>query len=372
MNMFTQAAEHLPVSVRHEVEVTAVRGTLSRRLDVEADGGSVEVTLAEDWAPYAQVKVTIPAPSDETLLDELLDPRRNCRLHVRAGYTYPDNITEMGLLADVGLRERPLSRPADTLALDGGSAEYRAQDYRALYWEGMERAGITEAVSWLAGFAEAAPRIRSDFPARHGAAQLAEIEVNLGDDYWSLMADAAVRTNTRVWCDETGEWRVAARVDHVSAPVHRMAVGAGGTITGSTANLSRDEWFNSVLLEYRWSDQDGNQHIVYGRALAVSGPFAVAAVGHKTHHERIERPISQATADRAAAAKLRTLISRGRSRVLTGGAAYWMRPSDTVSVLLPTGDEELAVVQSVRFTPLNGLMQVTTREPLDVQITNGE
>lgn len=371
LNIYRNAPEHLPYSLRHEVTVTAVSGGDGYPLDME----DVEVTLSEDWAPYAQVKVTIAAPEDQSLLDDVLDPRRDCRLVVQAGYTYPNNTRQMGLLADVGLRARPLRRPADTVELDGGSGEYRAQDYRALWWADMERSGITEAVSWLAGYAEGWARgqkVQSDFPAGYGAKSLEGIEVTLGTDYWSLMADAAARTDTRVFCNEYGIWQVTRRVDKAGTPIHRLAVGEGGTITDSTADLNRDAWYNAVLLEYRWTDAQRVEHVVHGRALAQGAKYGVDAVGHKTHYERIERPVTEYAAGVAARAKLRTLLSRGRSRTITAAAAYWLRPGDTVEVQLPTGDPELHIVQSIRFNPLVGLMTVTTRQPLDVEITNGE
>lgn len=370
LSWYSRAPEHLPVSVRHEVSATVTEGGRTYDLDLK----DVQVTFSEDWSPYAQVSLTIPVPADPVLLDEVLDPRRDSRILVRAGYTYPDGTHQIADLADVGVRERPLRRPADEIALDAGSAEYRAMDYRAMYWADMERAGINEAITWLAGYAQNSPRISSEMPARHGAAQLAEIDVSIGDTYWSLMQEAAQRTNTRVWCDERNVWRIAPRVERTGTPVHRLAVGHGGTITDTLANLRRDEWYNSVLLEYNWRNAtpEREERVLYGRALATTGPFAVGTAGYRTYYEKRERPIGQWSANNAAAAMLRTLISRGRTRTITAGAAYWLRPGDTVTVALPTGEEEPHIVQSVTFRPMEGLMDVTTRQPLDVTIDTGE
>lgn len=337
---------------------------------LEIDGDSLELTLSEDWAPYAQARGTFLIP--DAL--ESLDPRLNARLEIDLGYVYPDGTRDVHTVANLGIRTRPVRRPDNVLELDAGSAEYRAQDYRAMWWAGMERRGINEAVRWLAGYAEHpdTPRVSSVFGANYGAAALAEIEVDLGSDYWSLMDDAAARTGVRVWCDELGVWQIGRRVEAVGAVRHELTVGEGGTIVTSDAGLDREEWANGVCLRYRWIDAANNERIVYGRAQLASGPFATNAVGHKVHFEEISRPVSLAAANAAAAAKLRILSTRGRSLSLTAAAAYWLRPGQTVRVALPTGTSDLHIVQSVTFRPGLGLMDVTTRQPLDAAISNGE
>lgn len=357
-------------SLRHEASVQVqANGEDPFDLDVE---GNLTVTFSEDWAPYVQADLTAAVPADDVL--DLIDPRKNTRLLVNAGYTYPDNTTEIFPLADLGVRSRPVKRPDGTMDLDAGSDEYRAQDYRAMYWAGMERAGINEAVSWLAGYAVGPEpaRVVSNFPARTGAAALAELEVSLGDDYWGLMDDAAARTGKRVYCDEFRTWRVTSRPESAGKISHELAVGENGTIMVSQSTLSREPWYNAVCLQYRWTDAERVEHVVIGRALVQSGEFSVSVVGHKVHYEEIARPINQAAANAAAAAKLRNLVTRGRSLELEAAAAYWLRPGMTTRVTLPTGAPALHLVQSVKFMPLDGRMRVSTRQPLNVEISNGE
>ncbi len=366
-------AELLPGPLRHEVAVSlAPIGKPSIPLDVLAEGGAVEVTFSEDWAPYAQARVSLPVPAVEVL--DQLDPRINVRLLISAGYTLPDNTREVFELANLGLRTRPVNRPGNTVELSAASDEARAQDYRAMYWAGMERGGINEAVRWLAGYAvfPETPVLLSSFGAGHGRSELTEIEVQLGDDYWSLMDDAASRTNTRVYCDEQRRWRVVPRATTAATPVHHLTVGEDGTIVTANAALDREEWFNAVCLRYRWNDAANTEHMVYGRAQATSGPYATGTVGHRVYFEEIPRPVSLAAANNAAAAKLRNLVTRGRSLTVTAAAAYWLRPGDTVAVTLPTGPTSNHLVQSVSFRPLEGLMSVTTRQPENITITTGE
>lgn len=363
-------AELITGSLRHEVAVQVKPHNAEPfDLDVERD---LSITFSEDWAPYVQADLTAALPEEDAL--DQIDPRKNTRLLIRVGYTYPNNTTEVFPLADLGIRERPVKRPDGTLTLDAGSDEYRAQDYKAMYWAGMERAGLNESVRWLAGFAVGpeTPRVASDFPAKTGAAALAELEVSLGDDYWGLMEDAATRTGKRVYCDEFRTWRITSRPETAGKVSHDLAVGENGTIMLSQSTLSREPWYNAVCLQYRWTDAERVEHVVIGRALVQSGEFSVSDVGHKVHYEEITRPINQAAADAAAAAKLRNLVTRGRSLELEAAAAYWLRPGATVRVTLPTGPPGLHLVQSVTFKPLDGRMRVSTRQPLNVTITNGE
>ena len=364
-----EVAALIPDPLEHVAHVRAVPRT-GDPLELEIDGDSLELTLSEDWAPYAQARGSFVIPDR---LDEL-DPRLNARLEIDLGYVYPDGTRDVHTVADLGLRTRPVRRPANVLELDAGSAEYRAQDYRAMFWAGMERSGLNEAVSWLAGYAEFpdTPRVQSVFGAKYAAAALAEIEVDLGTDYWSLMDDAAARAGARVWCDELGTWRIGRRVESVGTPAHVLTVGENGTIVTSDAGLGREDWANAVCLRYRWTDAANNERIIYGRAQLSSGPFASTQVGHKVYFEEISRPVSLAAANAAATAKLRILSTRGRSLNLTAAAAYWLRPGQTVQIQLPTGEPDLHIVQSVTFRPGLGLMDLTTRQPLNAEISNGE
>lgn len=333
---------------------------------------SLQVTFSEDWAPYAQVDVSLPAHDPDLL--ELLDPRKNCRIRVAAGYVYPTERTEVFPLADVALRERPVTRPADLVNLKAASDEARAQDYRLMYSGAFPRTGVNEAVAWLLGFAlaPAAPVIRSDFGARAFAAGLDEIEAAVGDDVWGVLDDVAARTGVRIWCDETNVWRISARPENAGPTSLALTVGADGTIITSESGLSRETWYNAAVLVYRWTDAANVEHIRYGRAQAMTGPYSVPEVGAKVYHEEITRPASQAAANRAAVSRLRNLLTRGRSLSLSAGAAYWVRPGMTAKVTLPTGEPENHLVQSVTFHPHSGLMDLVTRQPHNTTITNGE
>lgn len=364
-----RVAELIKASMRHEVEATAVGVDGTRTPLVLED---LEVTFSEDWSPYVQGKVTVPVPPVEVL--DGWDPRRNVRVEISAGYTYPDNVTELFPLADLGVRERPTTRPGNQVSLTLASDEARAQDYLIQWDPGVPKAGIKEAIAWLTNFSmqPEAPILTSSVGNGYGAAALAEFEAQIGDDAWSLMDDAADRVGLLVYCDGFRRWTIKARPEVAATPVHVLSVGREGTIISSQATLGRENWYNAAVLRYRWTPEGQAERIIYGRAAVTTGDLRPSLVGYKTYTEEINRPIGQAQADAVAAAKVRTLATRGRSMTLEAVAAYWLRPGHTVEVKLPTGEPELHLVQSIKFSPLKGSMSITTRQPLNIEIGTGE
>lgn len=334
--------------------------------------GSLQVSFSEDWAPFAQVELSLPAADPDLL--ELLDPRKNCRLSVAAGYIYPDGQRDVLPLADVGLRERPVTRPDDLVRLKAAGDEARAQDYRLMWNAAFPRTGINEAVRWLLGFALAPdkPTLRSDYPDGWQASALDEIDAEPGTDVWSILDDIAARGSVRIWCDEKRVWRIGPRSAWAAESVLDLTVGENGTLIRTDSGLSRETWYNAAVLRYRWKNAAGDDVTRYGRARVTGGEFSVQEVGARVYSEDIDRPVSQAAADAAAASRVKILSTRGRSLELQAGAAYWIRPGDAVRVQLPTGPAEKHLVQSVKFRPHEGLMDLVTRQPQNAQITYGE
>lgn len=382
-----EIVELIAEPIRHEVTVTAEPRTGSAfELDVDTDSADLSITFSEDWAPFAQVSATAAIPEAAQL--DRLDARTGCRITIGAGYVYADGTREVFPLADVGLRTRPVKRPSNTLGITASSNEARAQDYRFAWNPSMDRAGVNEAARALfdTAFGIGQYTLVSDLPAKAEAASLAEYDVKLADDLWSGLDDLAGRTGTRIYCDEAGIWRITERRSAAGTIAHELADGAHGTLIESDADLSREGWYNSVVLVYRWTEElpDGTNtdgtpktkdkaYIRYGRASVKTGEFDVSAIGRKTYFEEFEgRRISEATANKVAAAKLRNLVTRGRSYNVTAVAAYWLRPGMTVSLKLPTGEPDRHLIQSITFRPLEGTMQITTRQPITGEITTGE
>lgn len=366
-------SEALEGSIRHEVTVFAVPRT-GPPFPLDITRAGLSVTFAEDWSPYAQVTASAVIPESQEYLDAL-DPRLNCRLRVDAGYTFPDDVQEVFSLADVGLRKRPVARPAGTMALTADSAEFRTQDRRIMYSPTPPKTGVNQAARWLLGFAfENEPyTLVSSFADGYGASALADWGMDIGDDFWTALADMASRAGVRIFCDESKVWRIVPRADGAGPVRHAVATGQGvGTITATNAELSREDWFNAAVMRYRWTDATNTARAITGTATANSGPYTPALVGRRVYLEDVDKPVSQATADAVAATRVKSLITRGRTLSFTAVAAYWLRPGHTIQVTLPTGSPELAIIRSITFRPLDGLMDITTRQPSNTTTKTGE
>lgn len=368
-----RAAAALAEPLRHHATVTAVPRT-GPEIELAPDD-SLAVTFAEDWSPYAQATVTAALPGLD--LDRL-DPRAGCRLRIRAGYVYQNGQEDVHPLADLGLRTRDVSLPANTLTLTAASAEALAQDYRFTWNPSLNRDGVNEVTHSLlsAVFGGGGYQLFSDFPARTEASGLTDFDANISDGLWMALDDVAGRTGKRIWCDEAGAWRIGPRVTAAGRAVLELIDGDAGTLVDANDSLTREEWFNSVLLRYRWTEElpEGDKvYTRYGRAAVTSGPLSVAAAGRKAYVEQIEgRRIGEATANKIAGAKLANLATRGKSYRVQAIAAYWLRPGMTVSIQLPGRAADLHLVQSVRFQPFTGLMELVTRNPGSAGITLGE
>lgn len=333
----------------------------------------LEFSFSEDWAPHVEVSIRATIPEDTAQLDAL-DPRAGCRLLVSAGYVYADRTEDVHQLVDVALQTREVSRPENQLRMTGVSGEAQLQDYLTLWNPSIPQTGLNEAMEWILRFGlnPKVPKVQSTLPAGYGKANLVGLEAPIGTNYWSVTEDAAQRTDAWVYCDGSDTWRITTKPTVAATPAHSLVVGENGTIITSQATLDRNAWANAVCITYSWADAENNQFTVHGRAVATAGQFSVGQVGYRAEHVEREIPTTQAQADRAAAGMLRNLLSRGRGLTLEALAAYWLRPGMTVSVALPTGDQELHLVQSVRFRPGTGTMTVVTRQPLNVTITTGE
>lgn len=358
-----------PLEHHSSVQVVPVSG---EPFELPVSEGGLSVTFSEDWSPHVQANLA--APMLPTAQLDKLDPRAGCRLRIQAGYILPTRETDVHLLADLGLMSRVSRRPDNTLALSAGSAEDRLQgavfrSTQAVWSEG----GLNETVQKLLSQAlhPQVPKLVSEFPAGYKSGDTNGLELFAGDDYFKVLEDLAAATETWIYCDGAGVWRLRRRPAYGDTPKHLVATGERGTVTQYSAELSRSQWYNDVVIQYRWKNGISEQNTI-GRASISSGPLRPAVVGRKTLYVSKGTGTTQAKANQAARTMVSNLITRGRELNLTAAAAYWLRPGDTVTVRLETGADVDRIIQSITFRPLDGLMDLTTRLPNNETITTGE
>lgn len=355
-------------------------GVLTMLTDVQVTGSGIDpfrldvingnVTWAEDTTPHVEANLTCRVPDDQDTLDAL-DGRLNRRLTISAGYRVP-GVSETHAVADLGLYQRIVRRPDNTMLIRAVSDEQAVLDYQPVtgsrtYDDGSDGgAAIRDLIRWAVPGATVEVTASGTFVASGDS-----LLINREDNLWNAVQDIADRIGAWVRHDGLGTFQVVPQPVNAGSASAMLAVGVGGTITASEATLGRDSWGNTVAVTYSWFD--GEQRTAYGYAEVTSGPFAVAAVGRKVIAVTIERKGTAAQAKAAAASMLTRAVTRGRAlSVEFEHAPLWVRPGQTVTVGLPTGPQARQLVSRFDLDIPSGRGHMTTRQPENTTITTGE
>jgi len=316
-----------------------------------------EVSFDEARAPRVQINAVVPDPGAELL--GRLDPRLGGRLRAFAGYVWPDGRRDERLLADLGLGERTVNREAGTVALEAGSDEAMVIDAGHMNAGTITTSSTRAGIQALVDGAFGSPRTWQITGSDTTAVNMAVTDT----DRWENIDELADRLDLDVFDDGTRTWFIKPRSSSTGTATHELVVGDAGTVLEANANVSRrgGEYANRVHVVYTWTDSAGATKQVIGVGYISAGALAFA--GDNRVVARVERNVatSQAVADTVARNIVRRTVTRGRSYDLRAVAAYWLRPTHTVLVQLPTGGPELQLVASVAFDLADKTMRVRTR-----------
>lgn len=350
-------------------------GDLSVTSQVTVAGVPLEVisgtvTYDEDNTPHVTANIQCRVPSDQATLDSL-DPRLNKRVVIVTGYRVP-GAEESHTLCDLMLIARNVRRPDNVMELVAVSDEQKVMDTQPItssrtYNDSSDGGrAIADLIEWAVPTAAIDVRANGTFVAPGDS-----LVIDREDNLWNAIQDIADRIGAWVYHDGLGMFHVVPQAVNAGAAVVPLQVGAGGTLTSSETQLSRETFANTVVVRYQWFD--GTQRSAFGWAEVTSGPYSVSAVGRKVITVTIERKGSAAQAKAAAASMVRRAISRGRSMSLEfDHAPFWLRAGDTITAKLPTGPQERHFVKRVDFDIPSGHGHVTTRVPENVTIGTGE
>lgn len=329
------------------------------------------VTFDEDSSPYVRCNLQMAVPESQALLDAL-DPRKGARIRIDVGYAVPGR-TESHTLATLRLFERTVNRPDNTMNLIALSGELVIQEQTPLLNDRVYVPGqlagpvIEDLIRWTVP----TPTINRTLGDVAFIDAGDTFPVTRGSSIWSAIQNIADRAGALVFEDGLGVWNIIPQRTLAGSASASLRVGPGGTITGSQTVLSRDEFYNTVLVKYAWND--GEPRTAFGYAEVTSGDLSVAVAGRHSKTVVIERSGTAAQAAEAARQMLYRAASRGRQMSLeVGRALFWLRPGQTVTVQLPTGPQERHLVSRVEFDIPSGTMNLRTRVPEDVVITKGE
>lgn len=357
--------------LEHVFRLSYVNGAASGTLDVE----SASVTFDEGWSPHVQAGIQCPVPEDQDVLDAL-DGRTGCRLLITMGYRFPDGTEETTNL-DLGLRDRAVNRPENTMNLSASSDEALVQDavrITSLSPGNPPTTGVREALTWLLDNALVEPpTVAWGIDYEYGPELLTELTVPTGTPFWDAVT--TVTDPAEVWIrdDGTRTWQVGPRPTRAGSASHQVFVGPVGNLIGSETLLSRDgEFYNVVVITHIWEDALGVEHRRRNGAWVTSGPYSITSAGLVSLEVRRSTPTSAASNQRAAEAMVRRSVSRGRSMSLVTPSPYWVRPGQTITAQLPTGPQERHLVAAASFRWPAGEASIRTRVPVDVTIESGE
>lgn len=372
---FTErAATAVRESVEHVWRVEAWPAGASTAVPLRVEDGTL--AFDEAWNPHARASLTCTAPTDQATLDAL-DPRTNCRIRVSVGYRYQNGVEDVHHAADLALFSRVVNRPSNQVHLEAVSDELRLQE--ATWFGGSQppRTGAAEAITFLIEHSDHSGTSqveRQGVPQLYMPEVLTDLAMQLGDSYQSAVDTVADAAGLWVYCPgvDAKTWAIRPRPTVAGRSVAQLTVGPAGTVTGSEAALTREDWFNAVVVVHRWRDVNDVEHVRGGSALTLSGPMSVAEVGRRTLHVNRTTPASQAAVTASARSILRRTISRGRTYNVEALSAYWVRPGHTVTAALPTGPQARHLVAAAAFRFPSGDMSVRTRVPENITIGTGE
>lgn len=324
------------------------------------DGELLELDLIDgtvSWderrSPRVDATLVCRCPTDAAAL-ERIDPRLGVRLIINAGYSRPDGTQDVQTLVDLGLRQRDINKPEDTMRLFAQSDEALIIDNAPSAGGTINQASTTASIVYVLQLV-----IAGLSPTITTSAGAAVNQSPIGDK-WDAVNDLADRIDAKVYDNGLRAWFIAPTPTSLASPVHTVSDGVNGTIVRTAKGLGREDFYNRVYLRYDWTDSGGTNHRVETVQSISTGPYAATGTNIRTLFQTRELPANTTQAAAAALAMVGRTVTRGRSLTLTAVSAYWLRPGDGLTVADVDGTVT-HLASTVSFDLKTGLMDVTTR-----------
>ncbi|CAO1650537.1 hypothetical protein NYA9BBAC_00906 [Salinibacterium sp. NYA9b] len=154
---------------------------------------------------------------------------------------------------------------------------------------------------------------------------------------WDYVAPLVQAGGLRLFCDEKRDWRLVDPLSYSVPGQINVAAGTNATSGRDTISRQQEAWFDSIVIEYRWTDAEGLPQVAYD---------AASNGGTKMLKKVIERPFPGA----GAAASILALYS-GRGRTLDVEALTDLNatPGMALVMTLPGTPAQVGVVSSVTW-----------------------
>lgn len=171
-----------------------------------------------------------------------------------------------------------------------------------------------------------------------------------GTSVWDYLANLVTSSERRLWADELGAWRLG----YPAAP-GEGALHVNPIRTASVDTLSTEGWYDGVVVEWRWTDGAGVDHVKYENAGPTDARKVFKAV-------RDNKPYPRSG---AAKTLLKWLSINGRNVRIEAVSDYTAAPGQVVNVTLPDGTYATGVIQSVTWNVPDDRMTIITRDLLE-------
>ena len=315
------------------------------------------VTYDEERSP--RVVADLDLVLDSVATYEALDPRLPAEVAVFAGYRHPIGWSSTGLLLAGIVVDRGALRPDNTVTVRVESAERVVIDAAA------SKAGTSVSLGSRVGAARrivdlAFPTGRTWVDTTADATAATDPDLP-NRDKWDVVTDLVDQAGCDIYDRGDGTWVVEYRVTDAGPSVHTLST-AGGTVIDSNVRTTRGEGYaNRVQLIYEWTDTSDVRHRIAAIRDVTSGPFAAQAGRIVTYRETRDVPTTLTAARNAAASQVRRRVNRGQFTDVSGPSAYWIRPTDTVTLDLPAGGNADLIVSRVAYELGAGRMSLALR-----------
>lgn len=226
------------------------------------------------------------------------------------------------------------------------------------YFDGDSPLTDGKVGAWTGG-SSASPSVLNEVNATPdwsiAAAQEQALDWSPGEPAWDFAAPLVQASGLRLYCDENRHWRL---VDPSAVVPGQVNITSGVNVTDALDTISRSrDWFNAVVIEYRWTNATGQPQTAWDAAGDTSS---------KVLKLTLDRPFP---GNGAAQAILNRAKRRGRVLDLRALADYNVTPGKALLATLPDTPIQSGYVAAVTWTQPDSEMTVTSRGLTDTPST---
>jgi hypothetical protein len=179
-----------------------------------------------------------------------------------------------------------------------------------------------------------------------------------GVSAWDYIAPLLQASNLKLWCDEIGRWSLTG-VHPASAGNIVLTPTATITALSDTMEIDGEDWFDAVVVIYKWTDAFDLNQVAYD----------VAGASNPRNVSHIEYNNTPYPGPGAAAGILNRAKGRGRVLDVRAISDYRAQPGQPATITPPDTDAQTGYLSAVTFEWPANEMSVASRGLVDTPDT---